>query len=655
MAIVNLRIQIDAEGNVTAIDDAAASLDRLDREGAQATARLREIEGAQQRLAVGAVAMGGAIVAASYKAAQASSDLNESVSAANQIFGESARVIHEFAAGSARDIGMSKRMTEEAAAGFGQLFQTVGQVGPQAAAEMSVATIKLASDWASFRNLRPEDTLQALRSGIVGEIEPLRRLGISFNQAQVEAKALAMGLADASGALSESAKMQARYALIVEQSAQVSGDFARTADGMANSQRIMTASAEDATAAIGDALVPAFGALAQAAVPVAELIGAIAQTPLGRWAIVAGAGVGALALAGGTLFLTYTQVRGAIAMTRTALLLQEAAVLRNTVALRGETGALVQNTVAQNANAGAARRSAAARGYGVMGAGTRAGTMLGSWGAVATGGVVGYEAAGAALRTRSTGAQSAYGAGGVLGGAAAGAAIGSIVPGVGTAVGALAGAAGAGVVGTGRMAYNWGAEVMRGRRLRAEVGAHQERLAAMSPEERRRFLGIGVGAPAANRPSAGAATTPRRRGGSPEARPQAEINREAAPGTLGLTGADPAQMRPDAARSARARSGGAAAETPAAGMQLTTYYGARGRVVGRTATPLAAAPAAAPRMMAAPGAMTAPRMMAAPAAAADRPPPMVINNYHFEFHGDVHDRESLQEEIAREVGRTVGR
>jgi phage-related minor tail protein len=65
-----------------------------------------------------------------------------------------------------------------------------------------------------------------------------------------------MGLADTSGELSEAAKLQARYAIILEQTGTAQGDFARTADGLANSQRILTAQLKDVGAALGVQLLP---------------------------------------------------------------------------------------------------------------------------------------------------------------------------------------------------------------------------------------------------------------------------------------------------------------------------------------------------------------------------------------------------------------
>jgi hypothetical protein len=76
---------------------------------------------------------------------------------------------------------------------------------------MSTKFVGLASDLASFNNTDPAQALDALRSGLTGETEPLKQYGINLNDAALKQEALRLGL-DASGpTLSASAKAQAAY------------------------------------------------------------------------------------------------------------------------------------------------------------------------------------------------------------------------------------------------------------------------------------------------------------------------------------------------------------------------------------------------------------------------------------------------------------
>lgn len=192
----------------------------------------------------------------------AASDLNESMAKVRTVLGPASKSVEDFAATSARAFGVSKNEALAAAGTYANLFVTMG-LGQQASADMSTELVALAADLASFNNIGTDVALEKLRSGLVGEIEPLRALGVSFNAAQVQAKALELGLADANGEISEGAKVQARYALIMEQTATAQGDFARTSDGMANQQRILKAQLADVQAQLGQALLPVLVALGQ--------------------------------------------------------------------------------------------------------------------------------------------------------------------------------------------------------------------------------------------------------------------------------------------------------------------------------------------------------------------------------------------------------
>lgn len=183
------------------------------------------------------------------------SDLEETKNKVKVVFGEMGQSVLDWSMDSATAMGMSQNTALSAAGTFGNLFTTMG-IGQGASADMSEGLVQLAADLASFNNMDPTEVLEKLRSGLVGEVEPLRTLGINLSQAAVAEKAMEMGLADAEGELSAAALAQARYALIVEQSNNAAGDFARTSDGLANQQRILKAQFEDAAAALGVQLLP---------------------------------------------------------------------------------------------------------------------------------------------------------------------------------------------------------------------------------------------------------------------------------------------------------------------------------------------------------------------------------------------------------------
>ena len=201
-------------------------------------------------LAAGALAL---LVKSSVSSA---SSLNESLSKTNAVFGDSAAEIIKWSESSAKAFGQSQNQALEAAGTYGNLFQAFG-VGRDEAAKMSTSLTELAADLASFNNTSIDDAIIALRSGLSGETEPLKRYGAVLSDVRLKEKAVALQLiSTTSDALTPAIKAQAAYALVMEDTVLAQGDFARTAGDLANSTRITAAEFENAKAALGKDLMP---------------------------------------------------------------------------------------------------------------------------------------------------------------------------------------------------------------------------------------------------------------------------------------------------------------------------------------------------------------------------------------------------------------
>ena len=135
------------------------------------------------------------IVALGLKAMDSASDLEESMSKVNVVFGDAAGEVITFSENSATALGQSQQQALEAAGTYGNLFTAMG-IGTDTSKEMSLGLVTLASDLASFNNAAPIDTLDALRAGLTGETEPLKRFGVNINAAAIATKALDLGLVE---------------------------------------------------------------------------------------------------------------------------------------------------------------------------------------------------------------------------------------------------------------------------------------------------------------------------------------------------------------------------------------------------------------------------------------------------------------------------
>ena len=213
------------------------------------------LQGVGQKVTQVLIDMGRAAVREFNRSIDAASDLSESINKSSVVFGQNATEVVNWSKTTADALGQSQRQALEAAGTFGNLFTSMG-LARDASAEMSTGLVELASDLASFNNIEPDVALEKLRAGIVGEVEPLRTLGINLSAATVEAKAMEMGLAATTKQLTEADKVTARYALILEQSTNAQGDFARTADGAANAQRRVNAQLDNYRTMAGRVFLP---------------------------------------------------------------------------------------------------------------------------------------------------------------------------------------------------------------------------------------------------------------------------------------------------------------------------------------------------------------------------------------------------------------
>ena len=240
---------------------------------------------------VATVALAG-IGAAAFSVTQSASDLNESISKSNVIFGDSAQAIQNWAKTTDQALGLSQVAALEAAGNFAILGQSAGLTGTDLTV-FSKDLTTLAADLASFNNTSVDEAITALAAGLRGESEPLRRFGVLLSEAEVQAKALEMGLAGSIKEITNQDKVLARNALILEQTTIQQGDFARTSEGAANQQRILAAEIENTKAQLGEGLLPAYQDLLKALIPAVEYLAENSEqvVQLGKFVAIASAGV----------------------------------------------------------------------------------------------------------------------------------------------------------------------------------------------------------------------------------------------------------------------------------------------------------------------------------------------------------------------------
>lgn len=221
------------------------------------------IKGGFEKLTGAISAVGGALKeAAGYavdfakKGIEVASDLDEVQNVVDVTFGEKgAAVIEDFANSAANSFGMSALAAKEYTGTMGAMLKSM-QIDDSDVLTMSQDLTALAGDIASFYNLDIDEAFTKIRSGISGETEPLKQLGINMSVANMEAYALSQGITEAWQDMDQASQAALRYSYLMSVTADAQGDFARTSDSYANQQRILELNMENLSSTLGQKLLP---------------------------------------------------------------------------------------------------------------------------------------------------------------------------------------------------------------------------------------------------------------------------------------------------------------------------------------------------------------------------------------------------------------
>jgi hypothetical protein len=205
--------------------------------------------------AIAGAAAGAFAIKVGLDGVKSASDLNEEVSKAEVIFGDVSNEIKAFAKTADKALGLTQTEALKAASTFATFGKASGLVGKDLS-KFSKGATKLASDLGSFYNTNADEAITAIGAALRGEAEPIRKFGVLLNDSTLKAKAMEMGLYSGTGALDLQAKSLAAYQVILDQTKDAQGDFARTSDGLAGQQKILTAQLENLKTAMGANLLP---------------------------------------------------------------------------------------------------------------------------------------------------------------------------------------------------------------------------------------------------------------------------------------------------------------------------------------------------------------------------------------------------------------
>lgn len=226
------------------------------QETEHATGRLMGALGKLGGIALaGAAAAGGALAALAITGIKQAADLEQSIGAVDTVFKGAADQMHRYAAGAAETMGLTENQYNELATVLGTQLKNGGTAIDQLA-DKTNGLIGLGADLASMFGGTTPEAVAALSSALKGERDPIERYGVSLKQAQIDAKAAELGFVKVGGSLSNEANQAATLALIMEQTADAHGNFAKETDTLAGQQAILAAQWGNFTTSIGQAFLP---------------------------------------------------------------------------------------------------------------------------------------------------------------------------------------------------------------------------------------------------------------------------------------------------------------------------------------------------------------------------------------------------------------
>lgn len=183
------------------------------------------------------------------------SDLAEVQNVVDVTFGSATEAINSWSKECLAAYGMNEVSAKRYAGTIGAMLKSSGLAG-DAIVDMSKDMVGLAGDMASFYNLDLETAFEKIRSGISGETEPLKRLGINMSVANLEAYALSQGIKTSYNEMSQAEQVMLRYNYLMSTTADVQGDFARTQDSYTNQTRLLSESWLEFTGVMAEQLLP---------------------------------------------------------------------------------------------------------------------------------------------------------------------------------------------------------------------------------------------------------------------------------------------------------------------------------------------------------------------------------------------------------------
>ena len=219
-------------------------------------------------IALLAVAAAAAVAVAAFKSVSAgvqrASDLAEQVDFSKIVMGDGFDKASKAADELSNKFGVLRKDTLNVATTSASLAKNLGFTREEATG-LGVDVALLASDLSSAANTSFAQAAGAIQALFRGESDPIERFGVTINEAAVDAEALKSGLARTKEEIDQTVKFQARWNLLIKQTADSQGNLNKTSSSFANVMRNVKGQGAEALTTLGEAFMPIAGSFARLA------------------------------------------------------------------------------------------------------------------------------------------------------------------------------------------------------------------------------------------------------------------------------------------------------------------------------------------------------------------------------------------------------
>ena len=276
--------------------------DRASKQLAGFQGKLQKMQPAFKKMAAGGTIALGAIGAGVGVTTQAAAKAEGTWNKFNTVFGDGAEDMKAFVNDIRKEMPTATHEIARMAADMQDLLVPMGLARDKASG-MSKGFLDVANKVAAFNDVDPTEVLEAIKSGLTGSSEPLKRFGVNALESSLEATALEEGLLklgqgfkDLDPEMRAQVKAQTLLAQITKDSSDAIAGFEANNDSFIRRQQDMKASMAEINVTLGNVFLPIMDSILKKIKPVIDAFGKwAAENPkLIKWIVIIAGSLAAL-------------------------------------------------------------------------------------------------------------------------------------------------------------------------------------------------------------------------------------------------------------------------------------------------------------------------------------------------------------------------